>query len=111
MGYFTTFSLTAQQDTKEIELTEEMKLAFIESSKDLEETDVEELFDGYLNAKWYEYESDMQDFSKKFPKILFTVDGAGENGSYIWRHYFLNGKSQRDEAQIVFEGFNPELLS
>lgn len=58
--------------------------------------------DGSTNeaVKWYDYKSDMIEFSKKFPDVTFCLYGSGED---IWRCYFKNGLSEYQKAQIVFD--------
>lgn len=68
--------------------------------------DAEKTFDCDLRgdvAKWYDYEEDMVNFSKKYPGILFTLRGNGEKWDDIWIAYFLDGKSQVEHAKITFK--------
>jgi hypothetical protein len=53
-------------------------------------------------VKWYDYNKNMIKLSEIFPNYLFTMDGEGEESGDIWRHYFLNGKEQKEMAQIKF---------
>jgi len=61
-------------------------------------------------CKWYEHEKDMAEFSRKFPKVLFTLKGEGEESGDIWAKYFVNGKMQVEKARVIFGEFNPALL-
>lgn len=54
-------------------------------------------------CKWYEHEEQMAELSKKFPEVLFTLHGEGEDAMDLWIHYFKNGKIQRRKAKITFE--------
>lgn len=60
--------------------------------------------------KWYDHESDMIAFSRKYPDVLFTLYGAGEESGDIWRQYFLNGKSQIAKAIITYDPFDETKL-
>lgn len=62
-------------------------------------------------CKWYEHESDMIDFSRKFPDVLFTLKGIGEESGDIWTKYFVNGKVQVAKAKIIVDGFDPKSLT
>ena len=60
--------------------------------------------------KWNEHEDDMKELSINFPKILFILEGFGEESMDIWKKYFVDGKVQIEEATIIIGGFNPEKL-
>jgi hypothetical protein len=71
-----------------------------------------EHYDGSLSeAKWYEHDSDMKTLSKKYPEILFQLDGEGEEAGDIWRSFFKNGKSHTSRAKIIFDDFDESKLS
>lgn len=61
-------------------------------------------------CKWYENHKDMIKFSKKYPTILFTLKGEGEESGDLWMKYFKNGKVQMARAQISFAEFDEKLL-
>jgi hypothetical protein len=68
-------------------------------------------YDGELyEAKWYYHNSDMEKLSKRYPEILFQLDGVGEEKSDIWRTFFKDGKSQRTNAKITFDDFDESKL-
>lgn len=71
-----------------------------------------EFLDGNQDdCKWYEHERDMKELSEKFPTILFTLKGEGEESGDIWIKYFKYGKMQICDAQIVFEPYNEAFLN
>ena len=39
------------------------------------------------SCKWYEHEEDLKPLSKKFPDVMFTLFGEGEESGDIWRKY------------------------
>ena len=61
-------------------------------------------------CKWYEFDKDMKEFSKKYPTILFTLKGEGEESGDLWIRYFKNGKVQVANARIVYPEFDEILL-
>jgi hypothetical protein len=62
-------------------------------------------------VKWYEHEKDMKEFSKRFPKVLFTLRGEGEESGDVWVKYFQNGKMQVEKVDIKLGEFDPKKLS
>ena len=64
----------------------------------------EHLFDD--ETKWYNHDEDMLSLSKKHPKVLFLLDSVGEEDGDMWRKYYMDGKTTKIEAQIVFEEFD-----
>ena len=66
------------------------------------------LFDG--DGSWREYDAGMKTVSSKFPNVLFTLTGEGEEGGDLWRSYFLDGKMQEVQAEITYAPFDKEKL-
>jgi hypothetical protein len=56
--------------------------------------------------KWYEHDKEMLAASRKFPSVLFTLSGEGEESGDFWRRYYKNGKCQEARAQIVYAEFD-----
>ena len=69
----------------------------------------EHLFDGDTH-KWYDYDENMLEISRKYPDLLFILSGEGEESGDLWRNYYKNGKSQRCNAVITYGEFDPVLL-
>lgn len=61
-------------------------------------------------VKWYEHEKDMRAFSLKYPDILFTLRGEGEESGDIWRKYFKAGKVQVVRETLVFDEYDEKKL-
>ena len=60
---------------------------------------------------WYNHEKDMTEFSKRYPKILFTLYGEGEDNKDMWREYFKNGKCHTIFANVSFDDFDESMLN
>lgn len=62
------------------------------------------------SCKWYDHEEDLKRVSERFPTVLFTLSGEGEESGDIWRKYFKDGKMQKCEAKITFDEFDEAKL-
>jgi hypothetical protein len=67
------------------------------------------LFDGNTH-KWYDHAEHMTAISKKYPDLLFTLNGAGEETGDFWRDYYKGGKRQHEEGKIAYGEFDPAKL-
>ena len=67
---------------------------------------LEDFLSGSDQTKWYTHEEDIKKFSKRFPTVLFTLKGEGEESGDMWFKYFKNGKMQVAMARIEFDSFN-----
>lgn len=54
-------------------------------------------------CKWYDADTELQEFSRQFPGVVFTLNRWGEERGDITRTYFLNGKTQKEKAVITFQ--------
>lgn len=61
-----------------------------------------------MEVKWYNWKEDMVELSKKFPKMLFKLEGYGEESLDIWIAHFCNGQCNHREIQTHWEEFNSE---
>ena len=59
-------------------------------------------FDPYEEQKWYSYEIDMMEVSKKFPELVFKLYCESEDGSY-WVEYFHNGEYEHCDGYVVYD--------
>ena len=62
------------------------------------------------SCKWYDHEAEMKDISRRFPSVLFTLRGEGEESGDVWVKYFKNGKMQSSKAEIKLDPFDPKKL-
>jgi hypothetical protein len=62
------------------------------------------------SVKWYDHETDMKRLSERFPDVLFTLKGEGEEAGDVWVKYFKGGKMQTSKAEIKLDTFDPKKL-
>ncbi len=95
MWYYTTYDL-------------EIDLDFLWDWDNWIEVDHEEVinkeFDWWINdnCKWYEWESDMKEYSKRYPNIIFMLYWEWEESWDMWKAYFIDWKMQKEEAEIKY---------
>ena len=110
MGYYTYYSLNVE-DEKGKKLPKEKLDAIAQEIERLhvfEDGNVEDGYNGY--AKWYDFEQDMCALSYKFPGVLFSLYGGGEDSADMWVEYFLEGSCQYERVEIRYESFDHRKL-
>lgn len=100
MGYNTHYDLDSTPWTPDVR-----------AAVDADEEYIREASENECHAKWYDHEEEMRAFSKRFPGVLFTLCGEGEEGGDLWRKYFRDGLMMEARAVITYPEFNPELLT
>lgn len=91
MGYLTRYKLATDPYVPEEDITAQ----------------VGDVFD--IEVKWYNHEADMREVSQDYPRVLFTLEGRGEEHGDVWRKYFRDGKMQVTRARVtVIEDFDSE---
>ena len=55
------------------------------------------------DTKWYDFDKEFIDLSKREPYLKVEVDVYGEDIGDIHRHYFYQGKHQVEKAIILFK--------
>lgn len=108
MGYYTTYKLQIHNPEK-MPANKNVIKEFVETTEFVEHY-LDEEGNNLDTAKWYEHETDLKAFSKKYPEIIFKLSGEGEESGDIWSKYFQNGKMQDCRAKVVTPGFNPNKL-
>lgn len=96
MGYYTKYELS--YDTRVV----------TESVEDITSYDNHYFTTG---CKFYGNEKVLKDFSTKYPDVLFTLTGLGEEPDDQWIKYFKNGKMQLAKAKITFDSFDESKLA
>ena len=61
-------------------------------------------------SDWRRHEDDMRELSLKFPGVLFTLNGAGEEAGDLWVKYFKNGKMQEERIPEELPDFDESKL-
>lgn len=112
MGYYTNFSLKVIKKVEgvDIEVDEIEFPEFNEKIMYSGDLSIQELIDGTDSMKWYDHEEDMLEISKKFPSLVFILDGDGEESGDIWREFYMNGKSYFWNLDIERPDFDPKNL-
>ena len=119
MGYYTYHQLRIHQvDDEEInnnkdlrhKLEDEINEA-IQNNEDMEYA-VGSITEEYYNdsCKWYEHREDMIEFSKKFPNVVFELEGSGENSGDLWKEYYKDGSYQYCPAILTYEEYSSDKL-
>lgn len=104
MGYYTKYRLKPIATNVEAEIE---KKAFYNWCQDTnfvfdEYATPDEVMNGY-HGKWYDWNKEMLEFSKKFPLLVFQLDGSGQEGEFDeWRAFFKNGKYFEQRAELNF---------
>ena len=61
-------------------------------------------------AKWYDHETDLKEFSKNYPDALFVLYGDGEENDDFWYSFFKNGKVQCAPVRLEHDEFDESKL-
>ena len=59
---------------------------------------------------WYDHDQDLRRLSQRFPGVLFTMQGQGENPDDLWETHYKGGKLQHCPAEITFPPFDESKL-
>lgn len=97
MGYYTYYRLEVYGKSNVYDIIHELR-KWSEGANYAFDADGDTL----ENCKWYDYNEEMVEFSKKYPEVLFVIFGEGEESSNIWRTFYLNGKYEKQPAKIVY---------
>ena len=116
MGYYTTFNLDAEiynrKTGERTRLPDDMydKINEVLGERDVLGYALTEDWDCADAVKWYEHDVDMIAVSKLFPDVLFALHGEGDGNDDLWDKYYLDGKMQCCNAEIVYPPFDPAKL-
>jgi len=102
MGYYTCFTLETKTSDNLGEHPDRASIIErLRSENESAEYALDENGETHSDAKWYEHENDLREFSKLYPDVLFELYGDGENSDDFWYEYFKDGKMQY--APVRFE--------
>lgn len=124
MGYYTNYSLQIECDVAGILLGDHAESEIARYISEQEPNNELQVFlgddgSGVLelkrgathSMKWYSHDIDMRRLSRKFPDVLFRLQGQGEEYSDVWRKYYFNGMMQLCSPKISYDPFDPEKLT
>lgn len=106
MGYYTSYELKVLEG----DLTIQEILEQVGSEFEGLNYAIDEDGDCLSECKWYEHEAEMKSLSEKFPDIVFSLHGEGEESEDVWYKYFKNGKMQECYAKITYDEYDESKL-
>jgi hypothetical protein len=119
MGYYTTYELDIQgqaanwvQGVDEQGNSVRVNIGYDHAAIEREivaQSGYSSLFEGE-SVKWYDHDEEMKAVSKKYPDLLFTLTGVGEESGDMWCKYYQAGKCQHELARIEYGKFDPAKL-
>ena len=89
MGYLTYYSINKVQGTERVWKQFKKKLVALGRGPD----SAEEVEEGF-QAKWYDWDKDMTDRSRKYPSLIVEIRGDGENSDDLWKARFKAGRQE-----------------
>lgn len=115
MGYETNYSLSCNISDTTRKLNPYIVDEIVTELKKMNVFEEIGLYCGNVDAfapceRWYDHEHDMAMLSKKFPAVLFTLHGEGEDRDDMWDKHFRNGMMQECCADIVYPDFDETKL-
>lgn len=108
MPYLTYYSLQIESESS---AKHEQAIAALRDSSDDAADALFSTGDPNKWCRWYEHEDEMRRLSSRFPDMLFTLSGVGEEYDDIWVKYFRAGRMQASHATIVLDSFDETKLS
>lgn len=115
MGYYTRYTMSVEyiqsegSDYNDYEKQQEDLLA---DHSEYWGTSWRDVIENSYNdtTKWYSHHDDLIKLSEKYPLVLITLEGEGEESGDLWKAYYLAGKYQHTKAKITFESFSKNKL-
>ena len=106
MGYNTSYDLDLKNaGEKTLEIIKELRNTYEDAEFALDENG-----GSYDNAKWYDHEENLVEFSRKYPDVIFILSGEGEEAGDVWKKYFKDGKKQIANAVLVIDEYDESKL-
>ena len=119
MGYYTKYELTITgQSDQWVEgrdahgKVHRVNLGPVDYSKIRRElTEITGYSDPFGDSiKWYDHDDHMREISRRYPDLLFTLEGVGEEAGDMWCKYYQKGLCQHELARIEYGKFDPAKL-
>ena len=104
MGYYTSYSLEINDESEREAIVCELR------AKEVIDYALTSSLGTNDDVKWYSCSEDMKDVSEKFPDVLFTLSGEGEEHGDLWKEYFLAGQSHCVKVTLSFPEFDHSKL-
>jgi hypothetical protein len=113
MGYYTHYKLQVTGAAPELLPTIHQALSALEGARYALRLSVGPAVEYPSNerVKWYEHEADLRALSARFPGVLFTLSGEGQEARDLWTAYHRDGLLQRVQARIEFDPFDETRLA
>lgn len=102
MGYYTNYNIKisgADNVNQMVKIASDLSFQGYKISGSGKELYIE------FEDKWLKWKEDFQKVSKDFPRVLFEVNGKGEDNEDMWRARFRDGVCEIIRAKIVFDDF------
>lgn len=98
MGYYTNYSISTNSAEHDEEIIQEI----------VELSGYDDTFEN--ECKWYDHEENVQEISAKWPDVLITLEGEGEESGDLWIKYFKGGKMQKCPAKVSYDEYDENKL-
>ena len=109
MGYYTEYNLSIKHNLT-MDDNKDIIKHLRKESEEAEYAINEEGWSRGNESRWYNHNPEMKEFSKKYPYVVFELEGIGEENGDWWKRYYKNGKTQLAEAEITFEEYDETKL-
>jgi hypothetical protein len=103
MGYYTQYTIKisgADNANQMVKIAQDLELG-----NDYEVSNCGSALLTCFEEKWYGWKEDFERVSRTYPRVLFEVNGIGEDKDDQWRARIRNGESEVIRARIVFDEF------
>ena len=94
MGYHTYLSVEIDREEPDVD---QVAAALAEVNNDTDVAFWRSALLGETEVKWYDGTADMKQVSQRFPGVVITLSGEGEDSDDRWVEYHHNGKVQRED--------------
>ncbi len=111
MGYYTCFTLEIKTADNLGAHPDDMAIiAKLRETNEMAAYALDETGYSHNDAKWYDHEEQLREFSRLYPDALFVLYGDGEGSDDFWYEYFKNGKMQSAPVRLEYDEFDESKL-